>query len=306
MKARFAVLTDLHADFMHDAPWRMAVFMEEARRHKVDFAIQLGDFCQPVPGNEEAKEAVLAAVRNAPFPFYHTLGNHDMDAASKEEVLALLGVPSATYSFDCGGLHMVVLDACHYRDGNETRPYCRGDYKKASDDAVSLLPDETLAWLKNDLQNAKAPTVLFSHQSLVESRASIANADALRGILREAPHGVLLCICGHEHVDRAEQKEGIYYLCLNGMSYYWAGRPYSHTTYGEELERAYRYLPMIFPYRDPLFAIVDVNDEAITIHGRRSEIVGASPEELHFTRPGLTDPITAIVSDRVLPLAPHK
>ena len=229
-----------------------------------------------------------------------------MASRTKEEVLSYLGVSASSYSFDHGGVHLVVLDGCHYRVDGITHPYCRGDYKKIPDDAdISVLSPETLAWLEKDLQRATAPAVLFSHQSLIESRASIANTEALRRILRNAPHGVLLCICGHEHVDRLEKHEGIYYLCLNSMSYYWAGRPYSHTTYGEEIEKAHRYLPMVFPFRDPLFATVTITDEAITVCGRTSQIVGASPEELHFVREGLVDPITAAISDRVLPLLPH-
>ena len=61
-------------------------------------------------------------------------------------------------------------------------------------------------------------------------------------------------------------------------------------------------LPMVFPYRDPLVAIVEITDEGIFIRGTESEIIGASPASLGFSKPGLVDPITASIKNRVLPI----
>lgn len=303
MKVRFGVCADLHAEFMHDSVVRMETFLKEAEETGCDFCIELGDFCPPGEKNISAKEAIRERISRLSMPFYHTLGNHDMDRNRKEDVLRYLGAEGATYSYDCGGVHFVVLDGCCFGDGEACRDYDNGNYKYAPDEAtVSMLSPEALAWLRRDLAEARYPAVLFSHQSLVESRACIANAEELRAIFREAPNGVLLCICGHEHVDRLEKREGVYYYCLNSMSYYWAGRPYDHDTFGEEYEAAYPMLRYVFPYRDPLFAIVEIEDGELRIKGRSSEIVGKTPAQMSFRRPGLVDPITASVTDRTVTL----
>ena len=48
------------------------------------------------------------------IPFYHALGNHDMDKACKADVLDTLDLKNSYYSFDCGNLHFVVLDGCYF------------------------------------------------------------------------------------------------------------------------------------------------------------------------------------------------
>ncbi len=47
----FAVATDIHQDIMHDGPQRLQAFIDAANQARVDMAIQLGDFCQPIPAN---------------------------------------------------------------------------------------------------------------------------------------------------------------------------------------------------------------------------------------------------------------
>lgn len=301
MKARFGMLADLHAEFIHDAAERVGVFLEECRRTKCDFCIQLGDFCPPGKLNEKSKQRILELIKHSSLPFYHVLGNHDLDENERSTVLSHIGEKSSAYSFDFGGLHFVVLDACYYRDGEGYHSYSYGNYKKASSYAnISVLPPDELDWLENDLINAKYPSVLFSHQSLIESRTGIGNAHELRKILKKAPHGVIFAACGHEHVDRLEEKDGVYYFCVNSASYYWAGSDFDHGTYGRELEARYPRLRSVFPYREPIYAIVDIDDDRIEIVGKSSEIVGSGPSELNFSKRGLVDPITAEIKSRTL------
>ena len=111
-----------------------------------------------------------------------------------------------------------------------------------------------------------------------------------------------MAICGHEHVDRLEEKEGIYYLCPNSMAYYWAGGHYEHTTYGEEIESTHPLLRHVFPYRDPLYAIIQITEDAINVSGTVSDMVGQSPESMNYRKAGLIDPITASINDRHLRL----
>ncbi len=302
MQVRFGVMADSHIEFMHDGVARVRAFLDACLREKCDFCVDLGDFCPPGAANAADKEEIRALLRGYPIPFYYVLGNHDTDENTKKAVRGYLGCEHQPYSFDMGGVHFVFPDACFFREGSHEIEYDHGNYRETHG-AISVLPSRELSRLRADLAEAKYPAVLFSHHSLIESRTGIRNPHSLRNAIKDAPNGVLLAACGHEHVDRLEEKDGTYYLCVNSMSYYWAGEKYDHTTYGEAIEKEHPLLRMVFPYRDPLFAIVEITDEAITVRGRESEIVGTRPEELAFSKRGLTDPITASIKDRILPIA---
>lgn len=299
MQVRFGIMADSHIEFMHDGPSRVRAFLEACKEEKCDFCVDLGDFCPPGKMGAAAKEEIRTLLRTVPIPFYYVLGNHDMDENEKHDVRAFLGLENQPYSFDLGGVHFVFPDTCFYREGERETAYGHGNYRSTRG-AISVLPSQELARLRTDLAAAKHPAVLFSHHSLIESRTGIRNPHAFREAVKDAPHGVLLCACGHEHVDRLEEKDGTYYLCINSMSYYWAGEKFDHTTYGEAIEREHPLLRMVFPYRDPLFAIVEITDGAITVHGKESEIVGEGPKEMSFTKKRLIDPITASIQNRCL------
>ena len=186
-------------------------------------------------------------------------------------------------------------------DNRDDVSYRLGNYKhQAEGGKVSVLPKEQLEWLKKDLASAKYPAITFSHHSLIESRSGITNPQEFRDAIKDSPNGVLMSICGDEHLDRLEQKDGVYYLCINSMTYYWAGSNYDHTTYGKDVEAAYPMLRKIFPYRDPLFAIIDITDDRIYIKGTETDIVGASPKDLGFTKKGLVNKITSEIEDKTI------
>ena len=44
-KLHFGIVTDVHKDLMPDADRRLEKFINEANERKVDFIIQMGDFC---------------------------------------------------------------------------------------------------------------------------------------------------------------------------------------------------------------------------------------------------------------------
>lgn len=301
MKVRFGVFADLHTDFMHDARRRVKKFLTAGEKENIDFAIQLGDFCPPNRVHMRDKHSILAYIRKCGIPFYHLLGNHDVDANTKREALKFLGTKQRHYSFDIGGVHFVVLDANFFELSGKYFAYDKGNYRGLPKEAkMPVLPPEELKWLADDLRHAAYPAVIFTHQSLVESRAGIRNAEDFRKVVRKAPKGVLMAVCGHEHVDRLEQKEGIWYYCVNSMSYYWAGGRYRHDTYSKRLTEKFPKLESIFPYREPLFAIIEIEDGVIRINGRRTWIVGAKPAELNFTKEGLEDKITSKIRTRTV------
>ena len=49
----FGLVADVHKDLMPDANGRLEVFIEQAQKRKVDFIIQMGDFCFAEIKNKE-------------------------------------------------------------------------------------------------------------------------------------------------------------------------------------------------------------------------------------------------------------
>ena len=262
----FAVGTDIHKDIMHDADQRLKAFVEAAAKSKVDFIIELGDFCQP----KKANQGFLDIWNSFKGPRYHVLGNHDMDGGFKrEQTVAFMGMPAQHYSFDAGGWHFVVLD------GNDPDVPKRSGY-------CSRIGAEQLEWLKADLKKTAKPTVLFSHQG---AGASLRNAPEVRAVLetanREAGRTkVVAAFCGHDHIDLVTTINGIHYVTVNSMSNNWLGEKFTCVRYGKEIDARHPYIKYTAPYKDPLFAIVTLEPGKITIKGVESEWVGPSPRDL--------------------------
>jgi 3',5'-cyclic AMP phosphodiesterase CpdA len=262
----FAVGTDIHKDIMHDADQRLQAFVDAAARAKVDFIVELGDFCQP----KKANQGFLDIWNSFKGPRYHVLGNHDMDGGFKRaQTVAFLGMPAQHYSFDVGGWHFVVLD------GNDPDVPKRAGY-------ASRIGNEQLAWLKADLQATQKPTVLFSHQGI---ESSLRNGAEVRTVLetanREAGRAkVVAAFCGHDHLDREACINGIHYVTVNSMSNNWLGEKYACVRYSKEIDAKFPYIKYTAPYKDPLFALVTLEPGKITIKGVASEWVGPSPKDL--------------------------
>lgn len=301
MRVTFGICTDLHCSYIHDSLSRLQAFFHACKAEGVDFTIDLGDFCLPDEKAGNERDQLLSLLSQWDSSFYHVLGNHDMDPNSKQNVMDSLKMTSPYYSFDQGNVHFIVLDASYYQVDNTYISYDYGNYTRAPKESLlPVLPPFELEWLKQDLASTNYPSIIFSHQSLIESRTGIQNAEAFRSVIRTAPAGVRMAICGHEHVDRLEQKEGVYYLCLNSISYYWAGANFDHTTYGDVHEKDHPHLRHVFPYKEPLYAIIQIHDDEICIKGTASSIVGASPKSLQFHKPGLVDEVTASICDKTL------
>lgn len=279
-QVKFGVMTDLHHGLMHDAPWRLSIFLDSCLEKNVDFIIQLGDFCD-YQLSETQQNAVVIPYNKFPRPSYHVLGNHDMDLCSKEEILKLLGSPSPYYSFDCNGYHFIVLDCNYYFEGGTYLHYCNGNYKKEHE-YDCYLPLEELQWLEEDLKMTSLPTILFSHQCLKEEVHGLNNGRQLRQIIQRSGKKVKLAINGHNHMDDLQMLEEVLYMNLNSISNQWLGEEYSTKRYGKPYDKKFPCLKMTAPYQDPLFAIITADEKSIDIQGVESKYVGKSPYELHY------------------------
>ncbi|MFO7903618.1 MAG: metallophosphoesterase, partial [Pirellulaceae bacterium] len=207
---RFGMLTDAHyADYesrgnryYRQSLGKLRECVERMNEEEVAFLVELGDFNDGAgkPAEEDALRYlgdVEAEFTRFNGPRYHVLGNHNMDALSKPQVLGCIentGIDPARsyYSFNRGGLHSVVLDPNFRGDG---APYDRGDFRWTD----ANIPAAQIEWLKKDLEAARKPTIVFLHQRLDgEGGVYVNNADAVRKVL-EASGNTLAVFQGHHH-----------------------------------------------------------------------------------------------------------
>lgn len=292
-KLTFGIVADVHHGLMYDTYQRMEKFIEAASERKVDFIVQLGDFCFA-----EAKARDFLKLWNQfDGPKYHVLGNHDMDLNSKAEAMDFWGMPGKYYSFDFKGLHFIVLDANYlYQDGKFT------DYNNANfyvnSQNRTFINDEQIEWFAADLEETKLPTIVFSHQSLWHYQWGVKNRLIIQKHLEKHQKKVICCLNGHNHIDFHHQLNGINYLEVNSMSYQWIGEKYQAERYSKELHKEFKWLSHIAPYKDPLYAFATINPKGkMKVEGVRSQWVAPSPEELGVPKAVYGSELTPHISD---------
>jgi predicted phosphodiesterase len=291
---RFGVCTDVHKDIMHDADERLKAFVEEASGKELDFIIQLGDFCRPYDYNL----GFMSVWNSFPGKKYHVIGNHDMDGGfTREQVVEYWNMDHRYYSYDCNGYHCIVLDGNDV-DPSPNRPpgYAR------------FLGREQLLWLEEDLGKTDLPTLVFSHQGLDNDLGGIFNATQSRLVLERANEKagfqkVQFVFSGHHHQDYCNQINGIHYIQINSMSYQWLGDDHKHIRYSEEVDESHPWIKYTVPYKDPLWAIVEITpDNTLHLYGKKSTYVGPSPEELGVDMHGFGYPVVPYISDKEIKL----
>ncbi|MGM0507509.1 MAG: metallophosphoesterase [Bacteroidota bacterium] len=185
-------------------------------REQVDALLELGDLVNGAEeDNEEHARVAEQALALYQGPRYHVLGNHDLDALSKEEFQSIIrneGIPSSDtwYSTTIGGFRLLVLDACFMEDGT---PYDSGNYHWQD----TWIPREQLDWLQNELNREPIPTIVAVHQCLSgDEPHRVKNAAEVRSILSESGQ-VLAVFQGHQHQGGHEQIDGIHYVTFRAV-----------------------------------------------------------------------------------------
>ena len=225
---RFGIVTDPHyadADkagsrYYRQSLAKMAECVDLMNAKKVDFLAELGDFKdQCRPHTKESTIANLRAIEKAfarfKGPRYHALGNHDEDSISKAQFLAntentKIPRDATHYSFDAGGVHFVVLDACYKSDGKD---YDSGNFNWTD----ANVPKAQLEWLAKDIAAGASPVIVFVHQQLDgKGPHTIRNAPEVRKVLGESGR-VLAVFQGHNHAGGCSRIEGIHYYTLKAM-----------------------------------------------------------------------------------------
>ncbi|MEZ4902541.1 MAG: metallophosphoesterase [Spirosomataceae bacterium] len=269
-KVKFGLFTDVHVPTMHDAKERLTAFMDSMKTAKPDFIIELGDFVTPAPKYAYGFD-IWKAYQG---PKYNVIGNHEMDGGySLQQALAYRGMSSSYYSFEKNGFYFIVLD------GNDKKsPDVKG-YQE------HINPPQ-MEWLRTELAKTKSPVVIFSHQGL--GKDGIDNSEEVRELLeahnaKAKKNKVIANFYGHIHYDRAENINGIWYVCINSMSYKWLGDEYIHIRYSDAIDKEFKWIKYTAPYKDPLFTVIEISTKGtITLSGKKSEWVGPSPKEVGF------------------------
>jgi predicted phosphodiesterase len=272
---RFGICADVHKDVMHDADQRLQVFVNEMNEKDVDFIIELGDFTQP----QDYNTSFMNVWKSFEGLSFHVLGNHDTDndtgdRYSRDHAVSYLDMPARHYSFDIEGFHFIVLD------GNDKKDPPQSGYAR-------YMGTKQLDWLEQDLNMTESQVVVFSHQS-TEDPGGLENAAEVRKILESAKlksgkQKVIACFSGHHHIDYSNAINGINYVQINSMSYYWMGGDYQHVRYSNEIDEKYPYIKYTAPYKDPIYATIEIDSRGkIRIIGRESIWVGPDPWELGY------------------------
>jgi predicted phosphodiesterase len=218
---RVGLITDLHyADkpaagtrYYREALDKLAEAAAQFKKDEPAFVVELGDLIDAADTVEtelkylkriEKEFAALAKDRHC------VLGNHCVDTLTKKEFLDGVGQKESHYSFDRGGVHFVILDACFRSDG---KPYERKNSKWTD----SNIPAGQLDWLKDDLKGTDKPVVVLAHQRLdVTDSYGVKNAADVRKLL-EASKKVLAVFQGHSHKNDYKEIGGIHYCTLVAM-----------------------------------------------------------------------------------------
>lgn len=218
---RFGMLTDLHyadkppAGTRHyrETLAKLAEVAERFRQDRVQFVVELGDFIDAAD-SVDVEQRYLATV-NTPFAGicedrHYVLGNHCVDTLTKEEFLQGVKQERSYYSFERGGIHCIVLDACFRGDG---QPYGRRNFEWTDPN----IPAAELAWLKADLERTDKHVIVFVHQRLdVNNVYAVKNAAEVRDALERSGR-VLAVFQGHSHQNDYREIGGIHYTTLVAM-----------------------------------------------------------------------------------------
>ena len=293
---RFAIASDFHAPDIPDGEHRVATFIKAANDEKVDFIIELGDFCRL----DSASQVYRDLWNSFPGSKYHVIGNHDMDRYTFEEYTQGMNMPARYYSFDQGDFHFIVLDGNNLFDGKKYTHYARANYYVDAKKRAHIDPEQ-MEWLKKDLAATNKRCILFSHQSIEEA---LNNGAEVRKILeaenqRAGFKKVVMAFGGHNHSNYSKEINGITYVQINSASYVWIGEPtQTEKRYSKEInDRFGGILKYSMTYTEPLYAIVTLNSKGATLKGTDAEFVPPTPKDLNMNDSVGVFPLVSNIKD---------
>ena len=188
---------------------------------RVDFQICLGDLIDPRDDGQSVMpqlNEMIDLLSQTGKPSYFVLGNHDVSILPRNELVQACRFPDERgyYSFDCKGIHFIVLDTNYAQDGT---PYTKATIQW---DRCYINKEET-AWLIQDLACTHLPVIVFAHANLDFRMTDgqrdphvIVNHQQIREILEKSGK-VKAVIQGHYHYGYRNEINSIPYVTLPAM-----------------------------------------------------------------------------------------
>lgn len=216
-----------------------------AEEYGSSFVLSGGDFCNNFTGSPELVKAFLGYKKadGSTMPAYNNYGNHELETwpnsmqvvtpTLTNDANAVWGTADGKigdgsigyYYFDQDGFRFIVTDTNYsWNSTNQSWEHnTTGSYGPASGNIyVNSLGPVQLEWLEKVLYAAadeNIPCVVVSHATLCPSWWPGSDAATTHKLFREVnvyhPGTVMMQISGHEHNDRQEVIDGVYYLGLN-------------------------------------------------------------------------------------------
>lgn len=287
-QVKFCVFADIHYKpgvwgFPNSTKEWLGQILDRAKREKCDFVIHCGDMCHNPP---EVKD-YIDYYNDFELPTYHTLGNHETDGCSYEDVLKTFRIEKGNYFFDRNGFRFIVVDTNYFYRKSIKGFVHFGKGVKQDGDAWGRIPDEQYEWIERTIDESPFPCVTFSHLSFERAVGNIRMRDIFAKANAKTPGKVRMSINGHYHCDYLRMLDNVLYFDVNSASYQWIGSKRAHKHYPVEFfqrqgmgDRA-RKVPWI-AYNDPLCAIVTMTaDGGVKIEGAESSFAcGVTPKKV--------------------------
>lgn len=270
MGIKFLVFSDLHYEQMEDGEERLNTIIRAIKDNRTDFAVCLGDFCAPIDENK----GLLERIRSAGVPIHFTVGNTELYRNDMQTTIDFWGMDKPYYSFETEDYKFISLNTNYYRDSSACElPFFRTNYKGTT---FPVVPREEVEWLRRELEGDKKK-IIFSHHSLVNEfqQRGVHNRQELHELFREG--NVLLCMNGHDHGDSVTVRDGIVYYSMIAASYIWLGFQIDSDA---ERKEKYSYLNGMLKYRDPFYAVVEIDGSDVKIRGMEGAYQSVTPDDI--------------------------
>jgi len=219
---RLAFVTDIHhgADKLTKLGSQALPLIEQfvafANDYQPDAVIELGDRISDISptADRDLLAEIAEALQPLDAPLFHILGNHDVNHLSPADNAAILGQSLDHHSVDINGWHLVFWQA---------------DTRLSRDSGFQPRPSD-LDWLRQDLETAANPTILFSHLPLDDAAmhgnyyfqrnerfATYSDCAAIRAVIENSGN-VVLCVAGHLHWNNLNRIDGIPYVTVQSLT----------------------------------------------------------------------------------------